>query len=676
MNLYLIIALASQLRPSYADLVETKTRRYLQSNDRDDFQEDIFEGDIRPLCSQIIENYGMDEVADLVEAGILDESCLDERRNLAIMKTGSLWNNRRNSDSVCEVPFQFDSSFADSNKKKVVRDALRDLAKETGVLKFVESNLKPYINVKKSGGGCWSYVGRTATEGQSLSLGYTDTSSCASKGVTQHEFMHALGFWHEQARADRDTYVEIHEENIRDGSAHAFNKQTNVNSRGVAYDYGSVMHYPSKAFSKNGEATITAKQSGKTIGQRNAASHDDIIQLRLLYQCKSGPRTLAEYNKNPCTNDCKCWPGATGCGNNDNACQGHLVCSNNKCVNSNPTASPTPEPKEPCEKITFQSGYGKCSVYAPGQKNHNYCTLDKDKSTGILAINACSECGHCTHDDTAPKPKPKPNPTPSPMSKPPPTPSPTKKVTEEGDQCVTMKPSFHSKWGDCSTYVKGKENHKFCGNDKDQNNPNIIAEEACSECGKCSTNGGPDPPKPTPPPTPPPTPSPTSKKVVPDEGDECVTMKSSFHSNWGDCSTYVKGKVNHNYCDQDQDKNNPNIIAEKACSECGKCSTNGGPDPPKPTPSPPKPTSSPTKAPTKIGNFCTKCCDCKSFIDKFNENDKDKNLSACKSKCQQSYGWKNKNANKICKKACVQHFKKGKSPGVACKKAGWCGTTI
>ena len=68
----------------------------------------------------------MDEVADLVEAGILDESCLDERRNLAIMKTGSLWNNRRNSDSVCEVPFQFDSSFADSNKKKVVRDALRD----------------------------------------------------------------------------------------------------------------------------------------------------------------------------------------------------------------------------------------------------------------------------------------------------------------------------------------------------------------------------------------------------------------------------------------------------------------------------------------------------------------------------------------------------------------------
>ena len=48
---------------------------------------------------------------------------------------------------------------------------------------------------------------------QDISIG----RHCDSKGVVMHEIMHALGFFHEQSRYDRDEYVKIHTNNIMDG---------------------------------------------------------------------------------------------------------------------------------------------------------------------------------------------------------------------------------------------------------------------------------------------------------------------------------------------------------------------------------------------------------------------------------------------------------------------------
>ena len=52
------------------------------------------------------------------------------------------------------------------------------------------------------------------TGSQEISLG----TGCNNTGIVMHEMMHAVGFWHEQARYDRDQYVEILWENIQPGN--------------------------------------------------------------------------------------------------------------------------------------------------------------------------------------------------------------------------------------------------------------------------------------------------------------------------------------------------------------------------------------------------------------------------------------------------------------------------
>lgn len=194
--------------------------------------------------------------------------------------------NSWNRWDTCSIPYSIDSSLSTAARNDFL-DAVEHWEDHTG-LSFVEnSSASDRIHVR-GGSGCSSYVGQIGGA-QALTL----APNCG-RGAAIHEIGHAMGFFHEQARSDRDDHVTVHFDNIQSGREHNFRTWAQRGSAGMdigPYDVGSIMHYGSWAFatgtcwpSNTSGCTITHPDGRYlTENQRDGLSSGDLAGIQELY---------------------------------------------------------------------------------------------------------------------------------------------------------------------------------------------------------------------------------------------------------------------------------------------------------------------------------------------------------------------------------------------------------
>ncbi|XP_058866216.1 hatching enzyme 1.2-like [Acipenser ruthenus] len=184
------------------------------------------------------------------------------------------------SDGFVYVPYTISSEYS-AKEKDIISSAFPDFEAQTCIKFKQRTTEKDYINISPQN-GCWSNIGKyKGVQQVSLSKG-----GCVYKATAQHELIHALGFFHEQSRPDRDSYVRINWQYIPADQVSNFYKQ-DINTLGMPYDYTSIMHYGRDAFSNTtGKFTIVPiPDETVEIGQRIAMSPRDIQKINMLYGC-------------------------------------------------------------------------------------------------------------------------------------------------------------------------------------------------------------------------------------------------------------------------------------------------------------------------------------------------------------------------------------------------------
>ncbi|XP_014665206.1 PREDICTED: zinc metalloproteinase nas-36-like [Priapulus caudatus] len=230
----------------------------------------LFEGDIVATAEDVLP--------------LLSKSVADRNR----VKRKLIMGSRRRWDSSNPIAYMI--SHTEPDEIKTIESALRHWEEGT-CLRFRETSSSSggdYLQFTKNS-GCFSTVGRVGGR-QEISIG----RGCAKLGVVAHEIGHALGFFHEQSRSDRDSYIKIIFENIQRGRETNFEKQNHINFD-VPYDLSSLMHYSGTTFSVDRRTKLSIRTLNPLqqhiIGQRIGLSFFDLKLANMAYcqdRCRGG----------------------------------------------------------------------------------------------------------------------------------------------------------------------------------------------------------------------------------------------------------------------------------------------------------------------------------------------------------------------------------------------------
>lgn len=224
----------------------------------------------------------------VLEDDILVPRSWDQTRTAYVV---NLWSNG-------VVPYSFGPNVTQTNQD-LMRAAMDEWESLANVFFVPRSGESDYIFIRNATFNASEFLGNVGGEQRVF------ISSWTVHGTLVHELGHVLGFWHEQSRADRNTFITVNFNNVcqnccsdADGNPISCNSQFAIRDSGGEhgpYDFGSVMHYPACAFSNCGVcaatdptcATITVLPPNTNqqtlIGQRAGASYWDGRIMSFLY---------------------------------------------------------------------------------------------------------------------------------------------------------------------------------------------------------------------------------------------------------------------------------------------------------------------------------------------------------------------------------------------------------
>ncbi|XP_049421943.1 meprin A subunit beta-like isoform X2 [Epinephelus fuscoguttatus] len=219
------------------------------------------------------------------------------------------------------VPYYLEDSL-EMNAKGVILKAFDQYRLKTCLDFTPWKKEKNYISVYK-GSGCSSHVGNQRVGKQQLSIG----KNCDSLGIVEHEFLHALGFWHEQSRADRDDYITIMWENIKSAKSSTFvdscdfeeenicgmiqapghakwekrssargGPQTDFSNMGQCKGKGYFMHFSTASATRGARAVLESRWLYPKPGAQclqfflyNSGAADDVLNIQVRQYDKANP---------------------------------------------------------------------------------------------------------------------------------------------------------------------------------------------------------------------------------------------------------------------------------------------------------------------------------------------------------------------------------------------------